>query len=39
MTRATRLLLWLLSIRPDVATVEPAQLHLDQCFQRESAGR
>ena len=44
MTRVTRLLLWLLSMRPDVATVEasPAessQVHLEQCFQRESAGR
>ena len=37
-------LLWLLSLRPDVATVEaspaePSQVHLEQCFQRESAGR
>jgi len=33
-----------LVMRPDVATVdaapaEPAQLHLEQCFQRQSAGR
>ena len=44
LTRVTRLLLWLLSMRPDVATVEaepaePSQVHLEQCFQRESAGR
>ena len=37
-------LLWLLSMRPDVATVEaspaePEQVHLEQCFQRGSAGR
>jgi hypothetical protein len=42
--RVTRLLLWLLLMRPDVATVEaepaePAQLRLAQCFQRERAGR
>ena len=44
LTRVTRLLLWLLSMRPDVATVEaepaePSRVHLEQCFQRESAGR
>jgi len=44
LTRLTRLLLWLLAMRPDVATVEaapaePSQVHLEQCFQRESAGR
>ena len=44
LTRLTRLLLWLLSMRPDVATVaaspaEPSQVHLEQCFQRQSAGR
>jgi len=38
------LLLWMLSMRPDVATVEtapaePAQVHLEQCFHRQSAGR
>jgi hypothetical protein len=44
MTRLTRLLLWLLSMRPDVSTVEaapaePSKVHLEQCFQRQSAGR
>ena len=44
LTRVTRLLLWLLSMRPDVATVEaepaePSRVHLEHCFQRESAGR
>jgi hypothetical protein len=44
LTRVTRLLLWLLSMRPDVATVEaapaePSQVHLEQCFLRGSAGR
>ena len=43
-TRATRLLLWLLSMRPDVATVEaapaePTQAYLEQCFRQVSAGR
>ena len=43
-TRATRLLLWLLSMRPDVATVEaapaePTQAYLEQCFREVSAGR
>ena len=43
-TRATRMLLWLLSIRPDVATVEaataePSQAYLEQCFRQVSAGR
>ena len=41
LTRVTRLLLWLLAMRPDVATVEaspaePSQVHLEQCFRRES---
>ena len=44
LTRVTRLLLWLLSMRPDVATVEASaaqstQVHLENCFQRESAGQ
>ena len=44
LTRVTRLLLWLLAMRPDVARVEaspaePSQVHLEQCFRRESAGR
>jgi len=37
-------MVWLLSMRPDVVTVdaalaEPTQVHLEQCFQRESDGR
>jgi hypothetical protein len=44
LTRVTRLLLWFLSMRPDVASVEaapaePTQVYLEQCFQRDSAGR
>ena len=44
MTRVTRMLLWLLAMRPDEATVEaapaePSQVHLEHCFRQGSAGR